>query len=252
MTGFMNKSFFMLLFTLAINPTAFSQIKKGKRMAGATVASAFYNSGKSEYSFPPPTTGYTSNVSSFGISLTPSMGWFISDNTAVGATLTFSSSKYKTNDVSDANGNTFNKDNSARFNLGIGGFARNYFKTEGNLLPFGQFNLSFGTGSSSSDGFTFSGNDKYSYDGKSSGDFFLNGGLSVGFTKMLNANTGLDFFAGYNYAYNKNTYKKTTKVDLGNNGTVDLTSVSEPTQKYTNHGASIGIGFQVFLDRKKK
>lgn len=221
-------------------------------MAGATVGSVFYNSGKSEYSFPPPTTGYTSNVSSYGVSLGPTMGWFVSDNTAVGATLLFSYSQSKMNDISDANNNTFNKDKSNRFSLGIGGFARNYFKTEGKLLPFGQLNLNFGTGSSSTDGFTFSGNDKYSYDGKSSGDFFLNGGLSMGFTKMLNDNTGLDFFAGYNYSYTKSTFKKTTTVDIGNNGTIDQTNVNEPTQKFTNHGVTIGISFQIFLDKRKK
>jgi hypothetical protein len=248
----MSKSFFLLLFTLVTISPTLSQIKKGKRMAGATVGSVFYNSGKSEYSFPPPTTGYTSNVSSYGVNLGPSMGWFISDNTAVGATLLFSYSQSKMNDVSDATNNTFNKDKSKRFNMGIGGFARNYFKTEGNLLPFGQFNLNFGTGSSSSDGFTFSGGDKYSYDGKSSGDFFLNGGLTMGFTKILSDNTGLDFFAGYNYSYTKSTFKKTTQVDVGNNGTVDQTNINEPTQKFTNHGVTVGISFQIFLDKRKK
>lgn len=221
-------------------------------MAGATVGTVFYNSGKTEISFPPPTTGYTSNVSSYGINLGPSMGWFVSENTAIGANLLIAYSKNKTNDVSDATGNTFNKDNSTRFNLGIGGFARNYFKTEGSMLPFGQFNLNLGTGSSTSKGFSFSGGDKSTYDGKSSGDFFVNAGLSVGFTKMLNNNTGLDFFAGYNYSYNKSTFKRTTKVDIGNDGSVDQTSTNEPTQKFTNHGVTAGISFQIFLDKKGK
>ena len=219
-------------------------------MAGATVSSIFYNSGKSEYSYPPPTTGFTSNVSSYGISLTPSLGWFVSDNTAIGASFFLNTSQNKTNDVSDATGNTFNKDKSTRFNIGIGGFARNYFKTDGNMLPFGQFNLNFGTGSSTTKGFTFSGGDKYTYDGKSSGDFFINSGLNLGLTKILNNNTGLDFFIGYNYSYTKNTFNKTTEVDLGNNGSVDNTLENKPTQKFTNHGVTVGISFQIFLDKK--
>ena len=248
----MTKSFCLLVFALVSMSPAFSQIKKGKRMAGATVGSVFYNSGKTEYSFPPPTTGYTSNVSSYGINFGPSLGWFISDNTAIGSTILLSHSQTKTNDVSDANNNTFSKDQSNRFNIGIGTFARNYFKTEGNFLPFGQLNLNFGTGSSTSDGFIFIGGDKYSYDGKSSGDFFLNGGLSMGFTKMLSDNTGLDFFAGYNYSFTKSTFKKNTQVDVGNNGTIEQTNVNEPTEKFTNHGVTIGVSFQVFLDKRKK
>lgn len=244
--------FFITTIVLSVSAiNGFSQIKKGTRMAGASIGTVLYNSGKTEYSFPPPTTGFVSNNKNYGINLGPSMGWFISDNTAVGASLNFAVNNSKTTDVSDATGNTFNKDNSNRFNIGIGGFARNYFKTEGNLLPFGQLNLSFGTGTSKSDGFNFIGNDKYTYTGKSSGDSYMNAGLNFGFTKMLNNNIGLDFFAGYNYSRTKSVFKKTTLVDFGNNGSTDQTSVSEPTMKYSNHGALVGVSFQIFLDKKK-
>ena len=57
-----------------------AQFKKGMRMVGATIGNAFFNSGKSDYSYPPPTTGYTSNSNNFGVTLNPSMGWFVSDN----------------------------------------------------------------------------------------------------------------------------------------------------------------------------
>jgi hypothetical protein len=249
----MQKMYALVFFLSVVLVAApcYSQIKKGMRMAGATVGTVFYNSGKSDYSYPPPTTGFTSNNSNYGLSLSPSMGWFISDNTAAGVSLLFSFSKSKITDVSAGNGNTFNKDNSNRFNTGLGGFARNYFKNDGKMLPFGQFNLNFGTGSSGSKGFTFSGADKNSYDGKSSGDFFVNAGLSLGFTKMLNTNTGLDFFAGYNYSYNKSDFKKITRVDEGNNGSIERTFENNPAQKFTNHGAVIGISFQIFLDKRK-
>ena len=242
------------LIVLIISTTAlksFSQIKKGIRMAGASVGTAFYNSGKSEYSYPPPTTGFVSNNKNYGINLGPSMGWFISDNTAVGASLNFAVNNSKTTDVSDASGNTFNKDNSNRFNIGIGGFARNYFRTEDNLLPFAQLNLNFGTGNSKSDGFNFISIDKYTYKGKSSGDTYMNAGLSFGFTKMLNNNIGFDLFAGDTYSRIKSVFKKTTLIDFGNNGSTDQTSISEPTMKYSNHGAIAGVSFQIFLDKKK-
>lgn len=227
-----------------------AQFKKGMRMTGATIGSSFFNAGKTDYSYPPPTTGYTNNDNSFGISLNPSMGWFISNTTVVGTLLNLSYYHDKTFDM--ANGNTFDQNISNSFNIGIGGFARNYFKSSGSFLPFGQFNLNFGIGSSNKNGFIYSGGNKTTYDGKSSGNLYINTGLAGGFTKMLNEHTGLDIFVGYTYSYSKNTFKTTSLIDLGNNGTIDQTAVSEPTQKFTNHGISIGVGLQIFLDKKSK
>jgi hypothetical protein len=248
----MNRTVILLIVLLVFSAAVNAQFTKGMRTIGATVGTAFFNGGKTDISYPPPTAGYTSNNDNYGISLSPEMGWFVSDNMVAGARLIFAYSKSKTNDVSDASGNTFNKDESDRFNAGIGGFLRNYFKSPGSVSPFGQFNLSLGTGSSSTKGFTFNGNDKSSYDGNSSGDFFINAGISLGITKMLNDHTGLDFFAGYTYSRNKSTFSKTTNVDQGNNGTIDITFENNPTQKFSNNGLSLGISLQVFLDKKKK
>lgn len=247
----MKKVYSVIVFlALVISNQADAQFKKGMRMTGASVGSVSVNSGKSDVSFPPPTTGFESNNQNFQLSLNPSMGWFISENTAVGGLLTLGYRHQKIFD--EANGTTFNKNTGKSFNFGIGGFARNYFASSGsNMKPFGQFSLNFGTGGSSHDGFRFSGNNKDMFEGKSSGDFFANAALSFGFTKMLTSHTGLDLFAGYNYSYNKNTYKTTTLTDVGNNGSVDQTAVSEPTSKFTNHGFVIGLGFQVFLDARK-
>lgn len=79
----------------------------------------------------------------------------------------------------------------------------------------------------------------------------MNSGVTFGATKMVNEHTGLDFYVGYTYSYSKNIFKPTTQTDLGNNGSIDQTVVSEPTQKFTNHGITVGVGFQVFLDKKK-
>jgi hypothetical protein len=239
-------------FCVFFSSCLFAQFEKGNRMVGATIGSIFFNSGKSDYSYPAPTSGFTSNQTSFGINFTPNFGWFVSDNTAAGATLTLSQSHQKTFDEDASTGNTFNRDISNRFNLGLGGFVRSYFSNSGKFYPFGQVGVNVGIGSSNSKGFFFGGGDKSTYDGKSSGDFFANAGLSLGLTKMLNRHTGLDFYLGYNFSYTKSTFKKVTQTDLGNNGTIDQTSTSEPTQKFTNHGAAIGVGFQIFLEGKKK
>jgi len=167
----------IVLLLLLINTGINAQLKKGIRMVGASVGSAFFNSSQSDYSYPAPTTGYTSTGNNFGINLNPSMGWFVSDNTAIGALLNFGYTHQKTF-AKAANGNIFNRDISNSFNMGFGGFARNYFKSSGTMMPFGQFNLNGGIGSASNKGFYFTNSDKNSYDGKSSGDFFINTGVN--------------------------------------------------------------------------
>jgi hypothetical protein len=227
-----------------------AQFKKGQRMAGATIGNIYYNSGKTDYTDANIPGTYTSNNNNFGIGFNPNFGWFISDNTAVGTLLNLS---YRHQNVFDeSNGSTFRKTESGFFNFGIGGFVRNYFSSGKTWLPFGQFSLNIGIASSTTEGFLFSGSDKSTFDGKSSGDFFANAGLSAGFTKMLSATTGFEIFAGYNYSYNKTSFETTSKVDIGNNGSIDQTTVSAPEGKYSNHGFTAGIGFQIFLDPKKK
>jgi hypothetical protein len=240
---------FFILFFSWMNIAAQSQLKKGMRMAGVSIGSLYFNTGETDYSDPNIQGTYTSQNRNFGVSFSPSFGWFITDNTAIGAQISLNYRRQKISDVSA--GTTFRKNTSNFFDLGIGGFARNYFSSSGTWKPFGQFSLNFGLSSSNHDGFSYSGNDKSTSEGKSSGDFFANAALSAGLTKMLNANTGLDVFIGYNYSYSKNTYKTTTWIDVGNNGTIDQTAISEPTAKFTNHGFAIGIGFQIFLDQKK-
>jgi hypothetical protein len=236
-----------LLPAVLITVVVSAQFKKGTRMAGATIGNIFLNSGSSDVSFPPPTQGYTANNTSFGLSLSPSLGWFINEHTAVGVSFAINPSKNKI--TFENGGNTFQKDESTSFNIGIGGFARNYFSTSSSFIPFGQFSLNAGISSQKANGFFIAGSNAYktTYDGKSSGGFFTNAALSLGMTKLLNPHTGLDIYAGYNFSYTKSKYKTTTLRDDLNNGSIDLTTVSEPETKFTSHGFMVGVGFQIFL-----
>ena len=235
---------FLFFFTLGVN----GQFKKGDNMVGASIGSVFFNSGSSDVSFP-QTQGYTSKSSGYGIKIEPSWGWFISEKTAVGVSVNINPTSQKIS-YEDA-GTTFQRDESSSFNIGIGGFLRNYFGSGSSFMPFGQFGFNGGISSASNEGFKYyAGPYKISYDGKSSGGFFANATLQLGFTRMMNENTGLDFYAGYNYSYNKNTFKTTTLRDDGANGSIDTRSENEPTSKFTNHGFILGVGFQVFLRKK--
>jgi hypothetical protein len=252
----MHRKLTLVISILLITITSVNaQFKKGMRMAGANIGSAVFNSGSSDVTFPTPTQGYTSKITSFGVNISPSMGWFISDDIVVGILISINPFNDKTRYKDDASGNTFQQDKSNSLSAGMGGFARKYFNSKSSFMPFGQLTLNFGFNSKTTSGFFYGGSGssvyKTTYNGKSSGGTFGNATLSLGMTKLLNPNTGLDFFAGYSFSSNKNTFKTTTLRDDGNNGTIDLTTINQPTSKYTNSGFSVGVGFQVFLDKRK-
>lgn len=222
-------------------------------MAGASIGSAIFNSGTSDIMVTSIGSN-TAKTTSYSISITPSLGWFISGNTAVGVSLNINPAGQKTS--YEENGNTFQKDKTSDFNAGIGGFARNYFSSNGTFLPFGQAGLTMGISNYKSDGFFYGGSGvdayKKSYKGNSSGGFFTNASLTGGFTKKIGENTGLDLYIGYTFSFTKNTLSTTTLVDMQLNGTIDERLENETMTKFTNHGFMIGAGFQVFLAKKKK
>lgn len=240
----------VLLPLIFISTFANAQLKKGNRMVGATVGSIFFNSGSSDISFPLPGLDYTSNTTSFGASIAPTMGWFISDRTAVGVTVNINPTKSKTT-LESSSGNTFQRDETRDFNLGIGGFARNYFASGSSFRPFGQAALNIGLTSKKTEGMYIAPGNLYktTFDGKSSGGLFTNATLSFGMTKLLGPQVGLDFFAGYSFSFANTEMKTTTLRDDGNNGSVDFTSIDDRETKTTNHGFMIGVGLQVFLQK---
>lgn len=229
-----------------------AQFQKGDKMAGASVASVVYNSGSSDITV----VSIGSNKSTkknYSINLNPSLGWFLSSNTAVGVSLNINPAGQKVS--YEQNGSTFQSDKTNNFNIGIGGFVRNYFSKRSSLFPFGQVSLNGGISSYKEEGFFYGGFGssayKQTYDGSASGGFFANAAFAGGFTKMMGENAGLDFYLGYNFSYNKNVFKRTTLRDDGNNGSIDTRGENETTTKFTNHGFLLGVGFQVFLRGKK-
>ena len=229
-----------------------AQFAKGDKMAGGAVGSIFLNSGSADVTFP-QVRGYSSKTSNYGLRIEPSFGWFITDKTVVGTSVNINPTGQKVT-YKDVNV-TFQEDKSTGFNIGVGGFLRNYFGQASSFRPFGQFGFNAGINSTSTEGFRYydaSPDYKVSYDGKSSGGFFANAIVQFGFTKMVGDHTGLDFYIGYNFSYNKNTFKTTTLTDLNLDGSIDTRAENEPTTKFTNHGMIVGVGFQVFLKGKGK
>jgi hypothetical protein len=244
----------LLSVMLLIGPfSASAQFSKGDKMVGATIGSVIVNSGSSDITIAQIGSN-TSRITNFNINFNPSLGWFISDQTVAGASVIINPYSNKT--TYEQGGTTYQSDKNNNFSIGLGGFARHYFGGTGSLMPFGQLGVNFGINTLKTEGFFYggSGNNAYkiSYDGETNGGFFANSTFQLGFTKMVSDFTGLDFYAGYNFSYNKNTFKRTTLRDDGNNGSVEERSENETTTKFTNHGFILGVGFQVFLKGKKK
>lgn len=239
----------LAIFILLIAQPTLAQFKKGMRMTGGNIGSVFFNSGNTDVTFPSPTTGYSVINKGFGLNLAASYGKFSSENSVIGLTLNIGPSSNKSSYQSG--GSTYQQDKASTFSFGLGGFYRNYFKGGSTFLPFGQIGLNFGMSTQHTEGFFHNTTYRQTYDGKSSGGFFGNASLILGMTKMVSPHTGLDFSAGYNFSYNKYTYKTTTQRDDGNNGSIDITTESNPTNKFTNHGFILGVGFQIFLDARK-
>lgn len=221
-------------------------------MAGASIGTIFFNHTSTDIS----TTISLSTTSNdnFAISFHPSLGWFINDNIAIGVMPDIGFNKQKILGKSPS-GTTFLKEESNTFNAGIGGFARYYLDgSNPKMRLFGQFDIAAGLGGNKDEGFQYETYgvyvDRYNY--KSSGDLFLNTGLSLGLAKFVSARTSFDFFIGYKFSYNKRNPKGNFLRDYTDPGIGDITSKPDYDQKTTGHGVMIGIGFQVFLEKKKK
>ena len=129
-----HKIYYLSLFSLLVCGTINAQFSKGDRMAGATIASGVFNSGTADINVAQIGSN-TSSVKNYNVSVTPSLGWFISENTAVGFVLNINPNGQKTS--YEQGGFTYQSDQSNGFNIGGGGFARSYFAKTGSFLPFG-------------------------------------------------------------------------------------------------------------------
>ena len=236
---------------LFVNILTYGQIKKGDRMFGASVGTIFFNNGSTDYSTSIGTS--TTSTDNFGITINPLIGKFINDNVVLGIMPDIGYNKQKQLGKSSA-GSTYLKDETSQYNVGIGGFARYYFDGKNDKMRvFGQYNLSIGLGGSKTSGFQYETLGIYvdRYDRKSSGDIHAKTGVTLGVSKFFNNHTALDFYIGYNFSYIKSNPEGTTIRDYSNPATADETQKINYDQKFTGNNVVVGVGFQVFLEKRK-
>ena len=249
---FMLKKMAFIVTMLLINNIATNaQFKKGDKIAGVSIASAFYNNESTALSTSISSTTTTNN--NFGISVNPSIGWFINGNVAIGIMPAIGYKKQKILGKTSS-GNTFLKDETNQFNTGIGGFARYYFNGKNNIARFfGQYDLSLGISGSKTEGFQYETLGTYvdRYNQKSSGDFFTSNGLMLGVSRFFTNHVSLDIYIGYKFSYTKSNPKGTSLRDFSDPNIADQTQMIDYDQKFTGHNVVAGVGFQVFIPKKE-
>jgi len=236
----MKRKLFFALFSLCLGLCGRAQFEKGTRMIGATIGSGYFSSGNTDFTL----ANYSTKSNNWNISLTPSFGRFISERTAVGASLFLNTTHQHS--WNEANGGTYKRDRSHNTDYGIGLFYRRYFSSSSSLHPFAHAYVNGGSGTGKTDGFYYVGTLSQTYTGKSSDRFFYNAGLNAGITKMVSATVGLDAFIGYSHSYSKVTNRATSFSSDSGTGNVSSSEFNTP-QKYSGNNLNVGVGLQVFL-----
>jgi hypothetical protein len=244
----MQPKLFVTLILIFSGLLSSAQFEKRMIMAGSSVSSAMVSGGKTDYTAPNATPS-TVNNTNINVSITPSLGWFINSKTVIGGSLLLTYNRQKQSHT--VNGTTDRKDNSNNTDFGIGGFLRYYLGDASGVKPFLHAYLNGGSGSGSTDGVSYSTVEKSTYKGDVSDKFFYNAGLNLGITRMFSPSAGLDIFAGYGYSHTKFHQRIDYVYDYTNPSMPDLTGYSEYDQKFSGHALNIGIGFQVFISKRK-
>ncbi len=228
---------------------ASAQLSKGVRMIGSSIATSFIGTGETRYTYPDPSSNYITKQNQSNFNLTPSFGIFLTDQLAGGVQLIAGYSSFIIWRESLVNGNTYVRDENRNTDYGAGVYLRYYFKNSGKLLPFMQVQGNAGSGKTKTEGFYEIVNYRYNYEGASSKKFFYNAGLNAGVTKMINATVGIDATLGYSFSSNK--FTTITDYRIVDNGT-NLSSKNQVEQHFKGNGLNIGIGVQVFLQKRSK
>jgi hypothetical protein len=226
-----------------------AQFKKGMIFTGGNVASALFDNSEKEVSYPAPTEGFTLKEKNFDIALTPFIGKFISDRTAIGGGIVW---RYSNNNTSykAANGNTFREDEETTGDIGLMIFARSYFRPgESPLNVYGQLSINAGLSSLNTEGFVYGIDYKDTYEGKSSRGFFFTPGLGVGISKPIGERVAIELGFLAQYRFSKYDVKTTTLRDEFMNGSIDQTFVNEPSYNEKKKSLLFNLGFTIFLDK---
>lgn len=231
------KNMFFFTLTFLISFSFFAQNLKGTKLLGVGIGSIYFTNSDSETSYSNTPTVYLNDTRSFGMTIYPSVGWFVKDNFVVGGNLSFNISNSKSDSSNDSN-TTTSETKSSYPSLYIGPFARYYFGNSSEGKPFVHVNAQYGLGkgkseSSSSSGSSSETNSHYKTD--------WNAGLAVGYEYFLSEYIGVYATLGIQYSQNITIYEYEPSTGSGYDYTSD----------YSRFNVPLNIGLQIHLPEKK-
>jgi len=212
------------------------KLSKGSKLVGVGIGGISYTNSTSKTSYSNTPTVYKSDGNSFSISIYPNVAWLVTDNLAVGGSVSISFYSSKSN--SSNTGSTTTSDyTSTQPSVYIGPYARYYFGGGEKGMPFAQVNAQYGIygGKSKS---TSSGGSSSETTTKPKGDW--NAGLSFGYEHFVSQYIGLYASVGVNYGKSKTTYDYKPSTGTG----------YSYTSEYSRWYIPVNVGLQVHLPKK--
>jgi hypothetical protein len=234
---------------LSVN-TGNAQLKKGNMLVETSLGNISINKNKTEYKSPTAVTS-TYKYNTFGITLSPRVGFFLSDNFVLGTELYISFYNSKEDDFNGVGVKTGDyKFNSTT--IGLSPFARFYFPGKNPKSVFygqlsGGFNVDI---SRNSESISYNplgavtSKFKYNYTKKPAN---FGGNVKVGWNRFLTESIALNMDLGYEIRRNTQTSTYTQTPAVG-------PATTSTSSKYTSDRSGVvwGLGFTMFLPCKKK
>ncbi len=235
---------------LSVTPADAQQLKKGNMLVETSLGDISINKGKTKYESPTAVTSrYETN--SFGITLSPRVGFFLSDNFVLGTELYISLYNSSDDDFNAAGVKTSDS-KYKNTNIGLSPFARFYFPGKNPKSVFyGQLNAGFNVDISLKRDYVYynalgaiTSKFKYNYEKK---PFNFRGDVKVGWNRFLTESIALNMDLGYGFSKNTQTSTYTNTPTVG-----PATTSTSSKYTYDRSGVVWGLGFTMFIPCKKK
>lgn len=232
------KRVILLALLIATPSLANAQVKKGDLLLGTSLGSLSGTSSTSKTTYSNTPTEYKSTGNSFSLSLNPYVGWCVQDDLALGASVSLSYYRSKS-ESSNTSSTTTSSSTSTQPSFYIGPFARYYMGGSGKGRTFVHVNAQYGFYSGDSKSETSTGassktTTKPKYD--------WNAGVALGYEVFLSSWAGAYGSFGVNYGSSKTTYEYRPSTGTG----YDYTS------EYTRTYYPLNVGFQLHLPADRK
>ena len=200
-----------------VSGSALAQTDKGNKLIGTSLGGASYGSATATTSSADSFSfgGIRTETSHYSIFLSPSVGWFVKDNLAVGGTVRVAFSQAKTDYDDPSFTPVTGTQTSTRTapSVFVEPFVRYYFQGSESAKPFVEANVSFAFDPVQVKSSTATGG--YSSEARTTPKGSYGAGLIIGYEHFINTTVGIAFSSGVSYFHRKDELEFTGDSGLG-------------------------------------